>query len=268
MTTRFKMRSLTCGLFALALAGCGSGTEPSSYYLLSAMPAPEAPILSDVSDQLAVGVGPISLPAYLDRPQLVTRASPNRLNLAEFDRWAEPLRDMFSRTLAEDISSLAGTDLVYVLPRRDTPALDYQVPVEVFRFDRDAEGQVKLLARWSIFADEPSAPLLIRRLLIVEPTPPEAGAEEVIVALSRAVESLAREIARDLQGLAGQAALSGYDLATIQNALRSRGFDPGPLDGLMGPRTRTAIRGYQTARDVQVTGEPSRQLQTLLTQSP
>ena len=268
MTTRFKMRSLACGLFALALAGCGGGTEPSSYYLLSAMPAPEAPIRSEVMDQLAVGVGPISLPAYLDRPQLVTRASPNRLNLAEFDRWAEPLRDMFSRTLAENVSSLVGTDLVYVLPRRDAPALDYQVSVEVFRFDRNAEGQVKLLARWSIFADEPSEPLLIRRLLIIEPTPPESGAEEIIVALSRAVETLGREIARDLQGLAGQAALSGYDLATIQNALRSRGFNPGPSDGLMGPRTRDAIRRYQAARDVQVTGEPSPQLQTLLTRTP
>jgi len=266
MTTRFKMRRLACGLFALAVAGCSS--EPSSYYLLSAMPAPETPIRSDVAKQLAVGVGPISLPAYLDRPQLVTRTSPNRLNLAEFERWAEPLHDTFSQALAENISSLVGTDLVYVLPRRDTPALDYQVPVEVFRFDRNAEGQVKLLARWSIFTDEPSKPLLIRRLLIREPTPPDSGTEEVIVALSRAVESLAREIARDLQGLAGQAALTGYDLASIQNALRSRGFDPGPSDGLMGPRTRAAIRRYQAARDVQVTGEPSRQLQTLLTRTP
>ena len=267
MTTRFKMRSLACGLLALTLAGCGGGTEPSSYYLLSAMPTPEAPIRADMTDQLAVGVGPISLPAYLDRPQLVTRASPNRLNLAEFDRWAEPLRDMFSRTLAEDVSALVGTDLVYVLPRRDAPALDYQVPVEVFRFDRDAEGQVKLLARWSIFHDEPSEPLLVRRLLIREPTPPESGAEEIIVALSRAVETLAREIARDLQGLAGQAAVS-YDLTTIQTALRSRGFDPGPSDGVMGPQTRKAIRRYQAARNVPVTGEPSPELQKLLTRTP
>ena len=92
--------------------------------------------------------------------------------------------------------------------------------------------------------------------------------EEVIMALSRAVETLAREIARDLQGLAGQAALSGYDLTAIQNALRSRGFDPGPTDGLMGPRTRSAIRRYQTARNVPVTGEPSRSLQNLLTRTP
>jgi uncharacterized lipoprotein YmbA len=214
-------------------------------------------------------VGPISLPAYLDRPQLVTRTSPNRLNLAEFERWAEPLHDTFSQALAENISSLVGTDLVYVLPRRDTPALDYQVPVEVFRFDRNAEGQVMLLARWGIFTDEPSKPLLIRRLLIREPTPPDSATEEVIMTLSRAVESLSREIARDLQGLAGQkAALAGYDLASIQNALRARGFDPGPSDGLMGPRTRAAIRRYQAARDVQVTGEPSPQLQTLLTRTP
>jgi len=267
MTTRFTIRTLAGGLIALALAGCGGGTEPSSYYLLSSMPAPEAPIRSDFTEQLAVGVGPISLPAYLDRPQLVSRASPNRLNLAEFDRWAEPLQAMFSRTLAENISSLVGTDLVYALPSRRAPTLDYQVAVEVFRFDRSADGQVQLLARWSVSADEPSQPLLIRRLLITEPTSPEDGAEEVIMALSRAVETLGREIARDLQGLAGQASLSGYDLTAIQSALRSKGYNPGPADGVMGPRTRDAIRSYQSGRNVQVTGEPSRSLQMMLTRN-
>ena len=97
------------------------------------------------------------------------------------------------------------------------------------------------------------------------PAPVDGGAEDVIQALSRAVESLAREIARDLQALAGQAALSGYDLTTIQNGLRARGFDPGPSDGLMGPQTRSAISRYQAARNVQVTGEPSRRLQIMLT---
>lgn len=275
MKTCSKIRACALALIGpigLALAGC-SGTEPSNYYLLSTLPAPESPIRAVPSDQLAVGVGPVSLPMYLDRPQLVTRASPNRLDLAEFDRWAEPVQDMFSRTLAENVSALIGSDLVYVLPRRRTPELDYQVSVEVFRFDRGAEGEVKLLARWTITEDNEETSLITRRSMIIEPTPPDSEAEAVIVALSRAVESLGREIARDLQGLAGQAAsqaasqaaTSSYDVMRIQNALRVQGYDPGPADGVVGPRTRAAIRRYQADQGAQVTGEPSRRLQDLLT---
>lgn len=264
MMTCPKIRSLALALVGLALAGC-SGSEPANYYLLSNLPAPETPIRATSSDQLAVGVGPVSLPMYLDRPQLVGRASPNRLNLAEFDRWAEPLQDMFSRTLAENLSALIGTDLVYVMPRRHMPELDYQVAVEVFRFDRSADGKVKLLARWTILADDNATTLLTRRSMIIEPTPPESDPEAVIVALSRTVETLGREIARDLQSLAGQATTSSYDVTRIQNALRFKGYDPGPADGVMGPRTRDAIRRYQADHGTQVTGEPSRRLQDLLT---
>lgn len=264
MMTRPELRSLAFALIGLALAGC-AGSEPSNYYLLSSLPAPETPIRPTPSDQLAVGVGPVTMPMYLDRPQLVTRASPNRLDLAEFDRWAEPLRDMFSRTLAENLSALIGTDLVYLLPRRRVPELDYQVAVEVFRFDRSADGEVKLLARWTISADEQATTLLTRRTLITEATPLESGPEEVIVALSRAVETLGREIARDLQGLDGQVSTSSYDVTRIQNALQSKGYDPGPSDGVMGPRTRNAIRRYQADHGARVTGEPSRRLQDMLT---
>ncbi len=270
MKTCSKIRAcalVLIGPIGWALAGC-SGTEPSNYYLLSSLPAPESPIRAAPSDQLAVGVGPVSLPMYLDRPQLVTRASANRLDLNEFDRWAEPVQDMFSRTLAENVSALIGSDLVYVLPRRRTPELDYRVAVEVFRFDRSPEGEVELLARWTITADDDETSLITRRSMIIEPTPPGSEAESVIVALSRAVEDLGREIARDLQGLATQAATASaatYDVVRIQNALRFEGYDPGPADGVVGPRTRAAIRRYQADHGIEVTGEPSRNLQDRLT---
>lgn len=39
-----------------------------------------------------------------------------------------------------------------------------------------------------------------------------------------------------------------------QTKLSEKGFDPGPADGLMGPRTREAIRSFQRANDLQETG--------------
>jgi uncharacterized lipoprotein YmbA len=267
MTGLIRIRSLVLGLIAVGLAGCG-GSQPSSYYMLSSLPAPETPVRSASTDQIAIGIGPVSLPAYLDRPQLVTRASANRLDLSEFNRWAEPLQEMFSRTLAENVSTLVGTDLVYVLPRRLVPNLDYVVAVEVLRFDRGVDGKAELLARWTVLTGDEDETLSVRKTLIAERVSPDSGTEDVIVAMSRTVEGLSREIARDLQGIADMMPVSVYDLRAIQDALRSMGYAPGPADGLMGPRTREAIRRFQGEHGVQVTGKPSRQLQDMLMARP
>ena len=40
----------------------------------------------------------------------------------------------------------------------------------------------------------------------------------------------------------------------VQQGLQNEGFDPGPPDGLFGPRTREAIRRWQEAREVPPTG--------------
>ena len=57
-----------------------------------------------------IGVGPITVPKYLDRPQIVTRSGRNQLALGEFDRWAEPLQDNVLRVLAENLAFLIPTD--------------------------------------------------------------------------------------------------------------------------------------------------------------
>ena len=49
----------------------------------------------------------------------------------------------------------------------------------------------------------------------------------------------------------------GLDVASrqrIQRGLRAAGFDPGGADGLFGPRTRAAIRGWQSSRGSRATG--------------
>ncbi len=47
------------------------------------------------------------------------------------------------------------------------------------------------------------------------------------------------------------------DFAEIQRALGDLGYDPGPIDGAMGNRTREAIQRYQNDRGLAIDGEPS-----------
>ncbi len=60
-------------------------------------------------------------------------------------------------------------------------------------------------------------------------------------------------------------AAQAYNVTVIQAALAAKGYDPGPIDGQMGAKTREAIRQYQAATGFEVTGNPSAALQRSLT---
>jgi uncharacterized protein len=150
---------------------------------------------------LAVGVEPVILPPYLDRTQLVTRAGSNRVVLADFDSWAEPLDGLFSRVLAENLAILLGTDDVLLLPQRRPMSLDYQVEVDVTRFDVDTSGNAVLDARWWVLDRDDERVLRNGRSTITEPAQVD-DYTAAAAALSRALDAMSLEIA---QAIADQA---------------------------------------------------------------
>jgi uncharacterized lipoprotein YmbA len=80
-------------MFSLSiLGGClPKPSAPTKLYILSPLAGP-AVEMHNKTDEIfmTIGVGPVHLPEYLDRPEIVTRINPNELKLAEFDIWAEP----------------------------------------------------------------------------------------------------------------------------------------------------------------------------------
>ena len=55
------------------------------------------------------------------------------------------------------------------------------------------------------------------------------------------------------------AAADTGDVKKVQESLRDKGYDPGPIDGVMGSRTRQAIGQYQTAESLPSTGRLNQQ---------
>ena len=149
-------------------------------------------------------MGPITFPKYLERPQIVTRASRHQLTLGEFDRWAEPLQDNVSRVLAENLALLIPTDhiLLQAWPRSAT--LDYQVKVDVLQFDGWLGGESALLALWSIL-DGAERPLMTQRASLNVPVGGR-DYEAIVVAMNQMIEALSRDIAAAIQRLASRAA--------------------------------------------------------------
>lgn len=132
----------------LLLAGCAS-TPAARFYTLNATPVQAAPKTSNLS----LALGPIDLPEYLQRPQIVTRAGDNRLGVDEFNRWGGRLEEEIARVLVVHLGRRLGTDRVYSYPSRIAADTDYRVVLEFRRFDGVPGGEVVLEAAWSLVDD-------------------------------------------------------------------------------------------------------------------
>jgi len=187
---KFSLVLAAAGL--VVLAGCFGSTAPARFYALSAM-EPAQGAKTGASD-IAVGIGPIKLADYLNRSDIVTRDKGNTVKFAEFEQWAGSLEDNFTNALAEDLGFLLHSEQVYVRPWPQPVTVDYQITLEVIRFDGQLGGDVNLIARWSVSGEEPDKPLAVKRSSIKEPTG-GSDYEDLVAAQSRALATLSREIA-------------------------------------------------------------------------
>src|SRR5512132_4392224 len=158
------IRLPTIGLLAILVAGC-AGSPPSNLYTLSAIGTAASESQSPQAPPAVIAIGPVSLPDYLDRPQIVTRQSAYELEIAANDRWAAPLYDMVPRVLVEDLALRLPSDRIVSFPDIGDASFDYRVAVQVSRFDVDAAGEASPATRWQLYAR--SAP---RALLVADDT--------------------------------------------------------------------------------------------------
>ena len=179
----------------LALTGC-AGSESVRYYVLSATPAgPSGAAVRDIP----VGVGPVELPEYLDRPQIVTRTSQNELNVADFDRWAESLKDNTIRVLAENLAMLLPSQRVSVYPWKRATPVDYQITVQVSRFDRMENGESVFALRWRVL--DGGGRELLSRTSTYRETPTGSDYAATVAAMNRNLEAFSRDVALKIEAL-------------------------------------------------------------------
>ena len=144
---------------------------------------------------LVIGLGPLTLPQYLDRPDIVTRAGANQMKLGEFSQWAEPLEPLLTRIMAEDLYALTGANDVIPIPQRGDLPLDRVIEVDFARFDATEAGEVKLDARWRVYRGDNETLVASGRSLIAEQGAAVPDYDAIVAAMSRAVGQLSAEIA-------------------------------------------------------------------------
>jgi len=194
-----KQRSLAHAVVLLValmlfLYSCAGKSASSKFYVLS--PLPQSKVSAE--EGKTVGVFPVAMPDYLDRPQIVTRVSENELKIDEFSRWAEPLKESFTRALVQNLSGLLDTAKVLKTTGSSGFPMALQVGVEVVQFDGVLGGDVVLNVRWGLFETESKKVVLSKRSLFKEPTS-AATYEALVAAQSRAVAALGEEIAASIR---------------------------------------------------------------------
>jgi len=188
-----------CCVSLMLMAGCGT-SAPTRFYVLSPMPASEEGSQVVLGERcLAIGIGPITLPQYLERPQIVTRLSNNEMKVADFDQWAEPLRDNFSRVLAENLSALLCADAMAIFPWSGSTPVDYQVQVEVIRLDGALGGEAVMTARWAIMAEDSRKLLYTRTSSYRAPVAESEDYSTFVSTQSRLLEKFSNDVAEAIK---------------------------------------------------------------------
>ncbi|MEE9120483.1 MAG: PqiC family protein [Syntrophobacteria bacterium] len=187
-------------LLVFFLAACSS-TPPVAYYTLNTLPEMQQEIPAAIMDDtLAIGVGPVEFPKFLDRPQIVTRKSQNQIEVSEFHRWAGSLPGDFSRVLAKNISILLPTDRVAVYPWGEQFSPTYRIKLDVEQFDGRLGERVVLDVTWKVTDQEGTNQLVVRKSLIEEPVS-DKNYEALVVAESNALATLSRTIVEEIRKL-------------------------------------------------------------------
>jgi uncharacterized protein len=180
-----------CALVAFA-AACASPV--SRFYTLNAVTTHAA-----TSSDLSVVVGPVTVPAVVDRPEIVVSTGPNQVRLDEFNRWASPLQNNISRVVADNLAAMLGTPRVTLFPQTLSADVAYRAAIEVQRFDSTPGEAAVLDAIWTVRRTKDSRTETGRTT--VREVVHDNGYDALVAAHSRAVARLSRDIADAVRAL-------------------------------------------------------------------
>jgi len=197
--------SLMAGLFLiLVLVGCFGGKSPSvEYYHLASIEQIDPGAVATAQLEITLGVGPVTVPDYLKKPQIATRQGENRYQFDDFHRWAGVIEKDLASVVGNNLGFLLGTDRVIFFPWIHSFKPDYRVVIEVIQFDSNLNGDAVLSARWAV-SDLSGKEILTSGKSDLRQVLENSSYEALVNAESSVLAELSREIAVEVRGLATQ----------------------------------------------------------------
>jgi uncharacterized lipoprotein YmbA len=139
------------------------------------------------------------VPELVDRPQMVLRIGANKVMIAEYARWAEPLKSEIPRVIAANLTFLIGGAQVSTYPQNTNADTDCQVFIDLQRFDSTLGDAATLDVLWTVRLAG-SGKLMGGRSAVREAAGAD-GYDALVAAHARALAAVSRDIARAIDSL-------------------------------------------------------------------
>ena len=189
-----RIAYVTLFVGVMMLTACGR-TPPAKFYTLQ--PVEQSSTGKSLPLNVALAIGPVAIPAALDRAEIVTRDAGNEVSFSEYQRWAGPLKASIASVIAQNIGTLLETERVTPFTHENIFQPTHRVVINKNRYDSQLAKEFLLSATWSIKNLNGNKLLLVRNSITREPLA-SAGYEELVAAQSKALAALSQEIAAAL----------------------------------------------------------------------
>ena len=187
-----RMASVTICAGMLILVACGGRTPPSTFYSLQ--PVEQSASGKSLSPDVALAIGPVEIPADVDRAEIVTRETDNQISFSEYQRWAGPLRSNIASVIAQNITNLLNTERVTPFTQENIFNPSHRVVINFNRYDSRLGKEFLIDATWSIKDLKGKKLLVVRNSIIREPLA-SSTYDELIAAQSKALAALSNIMA-------------------------------------------------------------------------
>ena len=198
---RLSSSSFIILLIMITVAGCAS-TPPSQHYFLTPIDELEATNTQpDIKSEKIIAVI-VRTPRYLDRPQIVTRIGPNEFKMDEFNRWAGSFKENIANVMVQNFKTLLPNGTVARFPVPSSMNIDYQVLIDITRFDGTLGESVTLQATWALLVkgDNPNPKMKAKNFFTNVPIASK-DYNALAKAKSQALAELSQEIALKIKHL-------------------------------------------------------------------
>lgn len=178
------------------------GTEPRQLALAAGSePASGTAAAPRRSPATTIGIVPVTVAQYLDRPEIIVRRSHNELQILENDRWAEPVGATATRALVENLSVLLAHSRVSTVPLRGSQRATYELSLDLTAFEVDEAGAAVLAGDWVLIDQATGSARAGGRLNKSIVVGRAAGGDAIAAAMSRNLVEASQDIAREIAAI-------------------------------------------------------------------
>jgi len=200
MNKRMLILPAIFGIFLCSVcAGCVNIASQTSrqprLYVLSALveEANRSYVSPKENQKFIIGINPVDLPGYLDRPQIMTMVGDNEFSISEFEMWAEPLKKNISRVIAQNLKNLVRAD-IRSFPWIGSGQITHRLNLKIIRFEGCPGRDARLEANWSVI-EEQTKTIIFSKTSHYSESCRSDGFNALISAYNRILESFSKDIA-------------------------------------------------------------------------